>query len=304
MRRFLVILVLSAMLSVTVWPHATFAGNASGASDPPPKPTSLPKPPDVIHFRIPVVFVFVLGSNPSDSAKISTELAKKLGTVLKDPVVPEAGWNSFADYAAQCEGDRAHTKGAFIVLPPAAGGTTKNYLVLVQKGTTVDFNAMISECDQMHEHKEPDVAWVSNTVAGEYSRSVIQFLPFAVLTSVYLAFAPQRTYQTTTSTVFPVPSPLPIGGARNSVQTLNSSVINGQGVGSVQNNIVSAVGLTNQNSNLYLGRQSDDAHLLIHAAEAAARDFLILFEAQCKQPQKSGDSFCTWRLDWKPLVAN
>jgi hypothetical protein len=87
---------------------------------------------------------------------------------------------------------------------------------------------------------EVSVLWASYAERGRYGRSQIEFFPLAVLTSVYLAFAPQRTYQTTTTTVYPTTNPLPPGGTRSQVQVQQASVLNPSGTSGLQGNVLSA----------------------------------------------------------------
>jgi hypothetical protein len=94
---------------------------------------------------------------------------------------------------------------------------------------------------------------------------------------VYLAFAPQRTYQTTTTKAYPTPNPLPPDGARTSVQTLNSSVINASGTGSLQTNVVTTVA----GAQLAIGRLGNTEHLTMHAAEDAVGKLLQMVSDEC-----------------------
>ena len=245
-----------------------------------------------------VVFVVALG-DPATSAKIAVALASELRrnpnrTVPKSAsappgafhlrsdstaVVPEGGWG-LNDYVEQCRTYPDSTQGAFIVLPPSTGTDTENFLVVVRDNATIAFNALIADCESDHgvtPQGTPKILWASDTATGRYGRSTLQFLPFAVLTSVYLAFSPQRTYQTTSTTVFPTPNPLPAHGARSSVQTVSSSVLNASGTGSLQTNVVSSVA----GAQLAFGRHGGPDHLTMHAAEDAVGKLLLLLSDEC-----------------------
>jgi len=241
------------------------------------------KPPDILKFRTPVVFVVVLGNDTAMNAKVATAMAKELAPQLNFPVVPEGGW-ALSDYIRQCKEDPM-ARGAFIVLPPAAGGKKYDYLLFLIDSENVEFNAMISECNGGGNVAgavpaplaSPDVSWVAQTVTGEYGRSKIQLLPFAVLTSVYLAFAAQRTYQNTTIRAFPLTSPIPKGGETSQTQQLSSSVFNASGTSNLQNSVTSSVAAASLN----FGRESDINHLTLHAAEDSAHEFLGSFQHYC-----------------------
>jgi hypothetical protein len=114
------------------------------------------------------------------------------------------------------------------------------------------------------------VGWVSGVAEGNYGHSEIQFLPLAALTSVYLAFAPQRVYQTVSNRVIPTPNPLPPGGFTNSISTTQSTTLNSSSTATLQNNVVSAAGI----AALLFGRGGSSEHFTVHAAEDAAADFV------------------------------
>jgi len=212
------------------------------------------RPPDLtIHFQHDVVFAISLGTDTATGAKIATSFAQRLRdkSRLKDTrlpvhdawIIPQGGW-SLANYLQQCAED-PHTRGAFIVLPPSSAQAQLNWIVLLQNTTTTSFSVMIAVCD----HTGPrlarlgdnsSVVWASDPTTGKYGRSQVEIFPLAILTSVYLAFAPQKTYQTTTTVVYPTVAPIPATGERSNVATLVSSVQNGQSAGAIQSNVVTA----------------------------------------------------------------
>jgi hypothetical protein len=249
------------------------------------------KQPDILKFRTPVVFVVVLGKDTAMNAKVATAMAKELAPQLNFPVVPEGEWE-LSDYIRQCKEDPM-ARGAFIVLPPAAGGKKYDYLLFLIDSVSVEFNAMISECNgggsvaagaAPAPLATPDVSWVAQTVTGEYGRSKVQLLPFAVLTSVYLAFAAQRTYQNTVTRVYPVTTPIPKNGEQQQTQVLSSSVFNPSGTSNLQNSVTSSVAAASLN----FGREGDTNHLTLHAAEDGAHEFLDSFQHYC-HAQKSAN---------------
>jgi hypothetical protein len=155
--------------------------------------------------------------------------------------------------------------GAFIVLPAVYETKNDNYLLMIRSTATLGFNIMVATCGP----SEASIDWVSDESRGVYGRSVIQFLPLAVLTSVYLAFAPQRLFQTVATRVLPTPNPLPPYGAQNSVVTTSQTTLNPTGTASLQNSVVSAVGI----ASLLFGRQGGTDHFEVHAAEDVATNF-------------------------------
>ena len=275
---------------------------AAGGTSPSLKPAQAPyviqltppkedKPPDLLKFRTPVVFVVVLGKDTAMNAKVATAMAKELAPQLTFPVVPEGEWE-LSDYIRQCKEDPM-ARGAFIVLPPAAGGKKYDYLLFLIDSVSVEFNAMISECNgggnlagagvAPAPLATPDVSWVAQTVTGEYGRSKVQLLPFAVLTSVYLAFAAQRTYQNTITRAYPLTSPIPKTGEQTQSQVLSSSVFNASGTSNLQNSVTSSVAAASLN----FGRESDVNHLTLHAAEDGAHEFLDSFQHYCHTQRTS-----------------
>jgi hypothetical protein len=217
-----------------------------------------------IKFARPVVFTMALG-DPATSGKIAVIMANRLrdngkrnlGPVRSDAwIVPEGSW-TLADYLDQCKQDSEHTRGAFIVLPPSGANSSENYIALLRTSTDVTLSIMVAECHPTAAAPAPSasapapvatsardgetsVVWASYAQSGKYGRTQIEFFPLAVLTSVYLAFSPQRTYQTTTTTVYPTFAPIPPSGERSSVQTQQSSVLNPSGTSGLQGNVLSA----------------------------------------------------------------
>jgi hypothetical protein len=148
------------------------------------------------------------------------------------------------------------------------------------------------------------VEFASTTATGEYGHSVIQFLPLAVLTSIYLAFAPQRLTQSLVTRAFPVPSPLPPYGAQTQVQTENQTTLNSSGTATLQNNVVSAVGI----AQLLFGRQGSTDHYTVHAAEDAAVKFINTnLRTVCRNwgtwsaPLDGEPAYCTWGVNDGPV---
>jgi hypothetical protein len=259
-------------------------GSSSDTSD---------KSQPLIDFQKPVVFTLALGGDAATNARISVALANKLKHAPDGKVrtattfVPEGQWN-LGDFTSQCRKYPTSTWGAFIVLPPSASSRSSNYLIVIRSEETLTFNAMVAVCNQAT--GAADVEWVSDTATGQYGRSVIQFLPLAVLTSVYLAFAPSRTYTTVTSNVFPVPSPIPKGGAQSSVQTTATASNNSSGTATLQNNVVSSVGI----AALLFGRQSTAEDYTVHSAEDAVTKLVFQFLHDCAPPN-AGGPYCAWQ---------
>ena len=324
MRLFLALLIACAIVTGSGTSFSAFAdtgGGTSAAPSPsaPPSPTATPepllpimfytpkpeeKPPDTLTFRQPVLFVVVLGSDASLKARVSVAMARILGDELSLSVVPEGDW-AIKDYIQQCKSDPS-TVGAFIVQPPSYGSGEQDGLVYLRQLATVQFNAMISTCPQFYELHDvsprptpgpPQITWVAQTSTGTYGRTYVQFLPFAVLTSVYLAFAPQKLYQVVTTHNNRVPSPVPSAGYNSTVATEYQNTINPSGTSSLQNSVVTSVGA----AALDFGQKGDPNNLTAHAAEAAAWQFLRMFRGYCEpnadKPlarSKIDETFCPW----------
>lgn len=324
MLRLRVVLVLIALFSVLVAAAGTPRAGAQTAP-------AAPRTPDPsIRYAHDVVFTLALGSDAPTNAKIAVALAARLkskqraaaGLPIQNAwVVPQGAW-TMGDYLQQCAQD-AHTRGAFIVLPPSSAVATNNYIVLLENKTTMRFSVMVAQCDHSAAPPAQDwvagppppektprpgdnasVVWVSEPAKGEYGRSQVEIFPLAVLTSIYLAFAPQRTYQTTTTVAYATPNPLPATGARTNVQTLQGSVLDGQGAGAVQNNVLSAFSGNGLGSTIGAAGNAD-LHA-VHAADDAIGHLLSeQLDEYCKNPAAPGPpgppgplagphEFCRW----------
>jgi hypothetical protein len=237
------------------------------------------------------------------------------GSARQTTFVPEGGWG-LNDFLEQCKEDPYTTLGAIIVLPSTFESRADNYLLMIRSVSTLQFNALVATCNPISVLVpaaspappgaqtgragasppsmpsltpmpsptgtlivgDAGVDWVSDTAVGTYGRSVIQFTPLAVLTSVYLAFAPQRLYQTVGTRVFPTPNPIPAGGAQNSVVTTTQTTLNPTGTATLQNSVVNTVGV----AELLFGRSAGIEHFTMHAAEDAATRFVkTQFQSKC-----------------------
>ena len=87
------------------------------------------------------------------------------------------------------------------------------------------------------------------------------------------------------------------------MQTENQTVLNPQGTGQLQTNVVGAVG----GAQLAYGRQPNPDHLTMHAAEDAVGKFLLAIQAACPNRLQGGSptppapnaapsptDFCRW----------
>ncbi len=300
MRFFLALIIACAIVSASGGPYGALAQTAETKAT----VGQSPAPPDTLTFRQPVLFVVVLGSDAVLRARVSVAMARVLGEELSLSVVPQGDW-AIKDYIDQCKADPS-TVGAFIVQPPSYGSGEQDRLITLRQLATVQFNAMISTCPQFYELHDvsprptpgpPQITWVAQTSTGDYGRTYVQFLPFAVLTSVYLAFAPQKIYQVTTTHVNHVPSPVPSAGYNSTVATQYSNTINASGTSALQNSIVTSVGA----AALDFGQKADANNLSAHAAEAAAWQFLQQFHSYCEPPKDKplthselDETFCGW----------
>jgi hypothetical protein len=316
------ILLFIALISVVAGaagtPHADAQVPAAPAAAPAAAPVKTPDPS--IRFAHDVVFALALGSDPATDARIAVALAARLkakartdhGLPVKNAwIVPQGNW-TLGDYLQQCAQD-AHTRGAFIVLPPSSGVATDNWIVLLQNTTTVTFSVMVAQCDHSGSPPVADgvagpppssptprpgdnasVVWASEPATGKFGRSQVEIFPLAVLTSMYLAFAPQRTYQTTTNVAYPVPNPLPSNGARSSVQTLDGTVLNGQSSGVVQSNVLGAFSGNGLGSTI--GAAANPDFHTVHAADDAIGHLLAeQLDVYCLDPKVSvARAFCSW----------
>ncbi len=306
LKRMRVLLFLIALFAVAAGavgtPRAEAQVPATAAPAKTPEPT--------IRYARDVVFALALGTDPGTSVRIAVALAARLKAKVRTGaglpvrnawVVPEGTW-TLADYLQQCAQD-PHTRGAFIVLPPSSGVATDNWIVLLQNTTTVTFSVMVAQCDHGGAPPVADgvvgpppsspaprpgdnasVVWASEPVTGKFGRSQVEIFPLAVLTSIYLAFAPQRTYQTTTTVAYATPNPLPSSGARTNVQTLQGTVLDGQGSGAVQNNVLGAFSGNGLGSTIG-GSANPDYHT-VHAADDAIGHLLDQqLDKYCKDPE-------------------
>lgn len=273
-----------------------------------------------------VVFVLSLGADAATNADITDALADNLksgrtpnlwtgnlNVQRKTAFVPEGAWG-LAEFLNECAEYPESTAGAFIVMPSSYESRSDNYLFVIRTDSRLQFNTLIATCAAKaapQKEAEPtpassaspimvgnaQVEFASTTATGEYGHSVIQFLPLAVLTSIYLAFAPQRLTQTIVSRAFPTPNPLPAFGAQTSIQTENQTTLNSSGTATLQNNVVSAVGI----AQLLFGRQGSTDHYTVHAAEDAAVKFINTnVRTVCRNwgtwsaPLDGEPAYCTW----------
>jgi hypothetical protein len=267
-----------------------------------------------MHFQHDVVFAISLGTDTPTGAKIATSLAQRLrdksrlgaGLPVKNAwIIPEGGWN-LTNYLQQCAAD-PHTLGAFIVLPPSSAQSQLNWIVLLESATTTSFSVMIAACDHGTAHSaklgdNTSVVWASDPATGKYERSQVEIFPLAILTSVYLAFAPQRTYQQVSTVVYPTVAPIPAGGERANIATTTGTVLNGQSSGTIQSNVVSAfAGTAGGGLGSTIGAGGGvDLHLT-HAADDAIGHLLTeQLDPFCKQQYTlTADTydphgFCHW----------
>lgn len=303
---FALLLVLCASLvAASAQEQPQTKGDASGK--PPSAATSL------IHFERPVVFTMALGGpDVGANARIAVALAGRLhengkaglGPIRNALIVPEAQW-TIAEYLQQCAQD-PNTLGAFIVLPPSLSNSVDNYIVLLRNKTEVALSLMIAKCT--HEAGAPGVAakvpspgdnaavvWASFAERGVSGRSQVEFFPLAILTSVYLALSPQRTTQTTTTTVYPVTTPIPAAGERSQVQTLTSSILNAQGTAQLQQGVLTAFSATG-GPGATIGAANAPEKQTYHAADDALQHVVIKqLNAECGG--RTADPlrvFCSW----------
>jgi hypothetical protein len=297
-------------ISVLVGVLALFAGvggtRTVDAAPQDAKSGDVPKP--MIKFEHPVVFTMAIG-DPATNGKIAQLMANRLrengkrnaGPVRSDAwIVPQGQW-SLGDYLDQCKRDAGHTRGAFIVLPPSSSNSQENYIALLRTSTDVTLSIMVAECHATAAAPVPSgaappavvasapdgetsVVWASYAQSGKFGRSQIEFFPLAVLTSVYLAFSPQRTYQTTTTTVYPTFAPIPPGGERTSVQTQQSNVLNPSGTAGLQGNVLGAFAGNGLGSTI--GGQSGPEAQGVRAADDAIGHLLTeQLNRVCNGPQ-------------------
>ncbi len=213
-----------------------------------PVPTPTPSPtPLILNYAQRTIFVVALATDAPTAAKISNEVALQMnGFGAKDrgphpftnPFFPEPGWQ-LADYLTQCSRDRS-TAGALIIMPPVVRSATNNFLIGSAAFTSVDFFAVLADCD---EHGQANVLWKSDReYSGKGNATSVSLLSLLV---GYNAIANHSgSSQTQTTVTYPTapptatPSPLP------AVSTPPPSYVSSQ-VNSTTSN-------TNGNSNLGL----------------------------------------------------
>jgi len=99
---------------------------------------------------------------------------------------------------------------------------------------------------------------------------------------------------------YPAPNPLPSNGARTNVQTLQGSVLDGQGAGAVQNNVLGAFSGNGLGSTI--GASGNPDFHTVHAADDAIGHLLDeQLDTYCKNPAApvrpalpAPTGFCAW----------
>ncbi len=277
-----------------------------------PSGRSSPTPIPYFSYDRKAVFTMALGTDTATASKITNALADRLialsGKLQHASAprsdghywfVPQGDW-TIADYQNQCAKDPAHTLGAYIVLPPSRSDHTENSLVFIRTRTTVRFSLVVAVCHPAGDQTDAtsSVTWVSESASGEAMRSEIEIFPLALLTSLYLAFSPQRTYQTVTTQAFPTPNPLPAEGARASTQTTASSVLNPSGSATLQGGILGAFAGSGIGSTT--GATGSPDLQFAKAADDAVGKLLEPIKARCAPyvgtaaAPPDGYAFCTW----------
>ncbi len=268
MRVFLFQLALVSFVVIAAWAASADAqgqgpGGGGGGSSPGGAGAADNKTPQpTIGFSQKAVFTLALGVDTPTAARIANSFAARLQDKKARPdaglpvkqywVIPEGGW-TLGDYLQQCARDPAHTVGAFIVLPPSSAQSSVNWIVLLETRTEATFSVIVAACNPnpvlpsgapasatIAPGSNTSVVWASRPASGKAGRSQVEIFPIAILTSIYLAFAPQRTYQTTSTVVYPTTNPVAAGGERSNVATQQATVLNGSGAGQIQNGIVTA----------------------------------------------------------------
>ena len=269
-----------------------------------------------LHFANPVVFAIGMDSDIGTNSRIAIALASRLYENGKgnpsQPVhgawVVPGGTMTVADFVDQCSKD-SNTRGAFIVLPTAVANSNDNGIILIRNNTEVFLNVMAAGCDHsasaagVSSERSPSpapsgsasIVWASSTEHGVKVRTQVEFFPIAILTSIYFAFAPQRTTQTTTTTVFPTTTPIPPTGARASVQQQNSTVLNASGTASLQGGVLNA--FAGNGVGTSIGAVNSPEKQTYHAVDDAI-GYIVKkqINAACQVPSggAAAPAFCSW----------
>ena len=289
----------AAALLLAIFP--AFAGDAL-AEPPAPAPATSDVPKIVVPRRTTgaqqmVVYTMALSDDRAANARLTAELAYRLRiqrSIKNSFIVPMPTW-SLKDYLAECKTAQKSTRGAVIVLPPSVGSATESKFIYTESWTRTIFALMVAECgdkranpedeplptptprpslSELFNPKPPEeptltVTWVSNTYAGTGVRYSATLLPLAVLAALYQTFAPTRSIQSKTTTVFPVPSPIPAGGARQAVETTSAVTANASGAANITTALFGVFG----GNSLIIGSPSAPDPQFQYAIGAAMEQF-------------------------------
>jgi hypothetical protein len=190
----------------------------------------------------PVIFVVGAGGDPAMLGKLVSSLTVFLdqaGYYLADDaaLIPEPTWSPDM-FAAECA-QSSQVEGAIVVQITAAGSGSSDQFVSRKNWSAIEATALYAQCKRSRPSATgiPTYTWVSS-IAKAQNRyiTITPLTPLALLLTLgaaYEEFAPARTTSTTTTHVFPVPSPTPPGGYNTQEQTTNAKTINASSLGGV-----------------------------------------------------------------------
>ena len=207
----------------------------------------------------PVIFILGTGSNQGMVEKLVSTLTQYLNDgrdeagyhFSQDAVlVPEPAWTP-QQFASACASS-SEVEGAIVAEITASGSGASDEFIRRRNWTAVEANALYAQCShaRLSSVGVPQYTWISD-MAMEQNQSVTltPLTPLAMLLTLgaaYEEFAPARTTQTSTTRVFPNPTPIPPSGRVTQVSTTNSTTFNGAGLSSVAGSFLgSAITYTN-----------------------------------------------------------
>jgi len=291
---------------------------AAAPSDAAPTPAAAAKTAWApVKFDYPVVFTIAMDPEAALNGRITVSLANRLarngqassvrppssgvaaplnpGPVHHAWVVP-GGAMTLDDLAAECALPGSNVVGAFVVLPTAISNSIDNGIVLARANSETFLNVIAAQCNPRTDGEAApnplSIVWTSTTEHGASVRTQVEFFPIAVLTSVYLALAPQRTTQQTTTITYPTTTPIPAAGERTSVQNLNSSIFNPQGTGALQSGVLNA--FSGSGLGTTIGAAPSPERQNFHAVDDAMGYIVKQINAACKPENAASWRFCAW----------
>jgi hypothetical protein len=186
--------------------------------------------------------IFVIGGGGGDAAMLG-KLISTLAVYLNDGemesgyqfaadaiLIPEPTWSPEV-YATQCT-HSPQVEGAIVVEITAAGSGATDEFIRRRNWAAIEATALYAKCVRTAASSPgvPTYVWISD-IAQSVNQHVTltPLMPLALvltLGAAYEEFAPTRQSTTTSTTVFPNPTPIPSGGTVTQIVTTNQTARN------------------------------------------------------------------------------